>query len=501
MDAGAPYQAILNLLLSAPHVDQLQLTLVTERIRIERDASSILADRSMNGRMGLELVMNGSCYRVSPFETIATNRSLNRWFNKWLDQRSLTVDGFHKLGGQISLLKSRQFTISRGTSAKAWETFRGTHLVSVDEGIEQLTERTTAGIARWFMANQDEAGALPYKYWPSSGNYSTADNPIRRLMATVAFNRLADCFSRHDIRLAAKRNLTYNLKRFYRVRDGQGIIEWQDVVKLGALAIAGLAIIESPFSAGWSTELTEIRKTIDSLWSESGAFRTFLHPADRNDNQNFYPGEALVFWATSLSKSMDEQLLKRTLRSVDYYREHFRRQPNPAFVPWHSQAVTTLFRLTGNVSLREYVFEMNDWILPHQQWSDGLDPDYIGRFYTPEEPSYGPPHASATGVYLEGLVDALDLAIEAGETSRADAYHTAIKRGIRSIAQLQFKDEVDAYYISCRERVIGAIRTESDNNEIRIDNMQHALAALLKYKTLRSRWQLDARTTYRQQVA
>jgi len=49
--------------------------------------------------------------------------------------------------------------------------------------------------------------------------------------------------------------------------------------------------------------------------------------------------------------------------------------------------------------------------------------------------------------------------------------------------------------------VIGAIRTESDNNEIRIDNMQHALAALLKYKTLRSRWQMDARTADRQQVA
>jgi hypothetical protein len=160
-----------------------------------------------------------------------------------------------------------------------------------------------------------------------------------------------------------------------------------------------------------------------------------------------------------------------------------------------------LYRQTGDASLRDYVFEMNDWLLPHQQWSGELDPDYVGRFYTPAEPSYGPPHASATGVYLEGLVDALDLAIEASETSRAEAYHIAIKRGIRSIAQLQFKDEVDAYYISCRERVIGAIRTESDNNEIRIDNMQHALAALLKYKTLRSRWQLDARTTYRQQVA
>ncbi len=109
------------------------------------------------------------------------------------------------------------------------------------------------------MANQDPNGALPYKYWPSSGVYSEADNPIRRLMATVAFNRLAKSLGRQDIRLAAKRNLKFNLKRFYQVRDGYGVIEWQESVKLGALAIAGLAILESPFAAEWNTELAEIR--------------------------------------------------------------------------------------------------------------------------------------------------------------------------------------------------------------------------------------------------
>ena len=55
-------------------------------------------------------------------------------------------------------------------------------------------------------------------------------------------------------------------------------------------------------------------------------------------------------------------------------------------------------------------------------------------------------------------------------------------RGIRSLAQLQFRDDLDAYYVSQKERVIGAIRTESYNNEIRIDNLQHGLMALLKYQ-------------------
>jgi hypothetical protein len=152
-------------------------------------------------------------------------------------------------------------------------------------------------------------------------------------------------------------------------------------------------------------------------------------------------------------------------------------------VPWHTQAAAIIFRLTGDAQWRDYIFEMNDWLLQHQEYGGTVEPDYWGRFYSPHKPEYGPPHASATGVYLEGLVDAWLLAREAGDDKRSAAYLQAIKRGIRSIAQLQFSSALDCYYISRKQRVMGAIRTESDNNEIRIDNMQHALAALLKFKT------------------
>jgi hypothetical protein len=334
------------------------------------------------------------------------------------------------------------------------------------------------------MSNQDVEGGLPYKYWPSSGIYSGADNPIRRFMATVAFNRMAYALDRQDMKVAARKNLSYNLSRFYRFDSGTGTIVWRGTVKLGSLALAALAILESPFAGAWTEELAQLRRTIDALWQPSGAFRTFLHPADRNDNQNFYPGEALLFWAISLEKERDDALLSKAVKSFYYYRSHFRRNSNPAFVPWHSQAALILYRLTGDTAMRDFIFEMNDWLLAHQQWGGSLDPDYWGRFYSPHKPSYGPPHASATGVYLEGLVDALVLAQEVGDEVRTDLYRQAIERGVRSLAQLQFRDEIDAYYVSRKERVIGAIRTESDNNEIRIDNLQHGLMALLKYRQI-----------------
>jgi hypothetical protein len=107
----------------------------------------------------------------------------------------------------------------------------------------------------------------------------------------------------------------------------------------------------------------------------------------------------------------------------------------------------------------------------------------IGRFYAAGRP-FGPPHASSTGVYLEGLVDAFALARALGDQARADRYRRAICGGIRSAMQLQFADETDLYYVRDREACEGALRTTVYDNEIRVDNVQHMLMALLDILTV-----------------
>jgi len=484
LEGVSPYRAIHELQGEAPTIDIFQLTVVTGLVPLEVDSWSETLNARKTGRFGLEVMLSGTKYRVSPLQSIATNRSLAKFFSSVLEEKHLTAESFFKSGGKLNLLECRQFILQCGKSADAVETYRGTRLVNPDSPPEMLAGRLISGIARWFMFNQDTDGALPYKYWPSAGVYSEADNPIRRFMASVAFNRMASAMGRQDMRVAARKNLEYNLRRFYRIENSKAVIAWNDSVKLGSLALAALAILESPFADRWKTELAELNTTIDGLWQPSGEFRTFLYPEDRNDNQNFYPGEALLFWATSLQKEPNDVRLSKALQSFHFYRGHFKKSSNPAFVPWHTQALAILYRITGQVALRNFIFEMNDWLLSHQQWGGSVDPDHWGRFYSPSKPEYGPPHASATGVYLEGLVDAWSLAKEAGDNYRAAAYRQAIERGIRSLAQLQFYDDLDAYYVSHKDRVIGAIRTETYNNEIRIDNLQHGVMALLKYQEL-----------------
>ncbi|NOZ54186.1 MAG: hypothetical protein GXP08_13835, partial [Gammaproteobacteria bacterium] len=203
-------------------------------------------------------------------------------------------------------------------------------------------------------------------------------------------------------------------------------------------------------------------------------------PRYRNDNQNFYPGEALLYWATKQRLTPNNTLLTKIYKSFHYYKTWHRQNRNPAFIPWHTQAYYLLWTMTHDAELKKFIFEMNDWLLNMQQWDNVVYDDTKGRYYNPEHQGYGPPHASSTGVYLEGLVDAYKLARQTNNNKRAQKYKTAIVRGLRSIMQLQYADEVDMYYIFKRDQVYGGIRSRVYDNTIRIDNIQHSLMAVLK---------------------
>ena len=135
--------------------------------------------------------------------------------------------------------------------------------------------------------------------------------------------------------------------------------------------------------------------------------------------------------------------------------------------------------MTREGELSDAVFAMNDWLLGVQQWETAPHPDCQGRFYDPSRP-FGPPHASSTAVYLEGLADAVALARTIGERDRLDRYRTAILRGLRSLSQLTFKDDVDMFYVAKRDAVRGGVQTAEYDNAVRVDNVQHALTAIDK---------------------
>lgn len=473
---------------AAPGIDRadtVELCLTRDYEPVETPDLGRVFSNNLRGLAGLEIsVGDVSVHRVPPTVTIATNRSFGREIERVLEggkrppEQVLAALSFRRFQADQFLVD-----LAAGTARRL---FRGGTVIGPGQVGPGLLAETIEGLCGWMLRNVGDDGRMVYKYWPSRGRESEADNTIRQFMATVALGRIAVRSGEAGAAEAAVRNLAFNLRKYYAEIDGLGTILLDGKGKLGAMALAALAILEFRAAGligeeAYAAEHDGLCRGVEALWQPDGAFRTFLVPAGRNDNQNFYPGEALLFWAALHRRTRDPELARRCMASFRHYRGWHLAQPNPAFIPWHSQAYAMLHEDLGHPELAEFVLERNDWLLAMQQWGGRLAPDLWGRFYDPSHPEYGPPHASSTGVYMEGLADAWKLAQRMGETARAARYAEALRRGLRSIRQLQFRDTgADAYYVRRRKAVMGGLRTEVYNNEIRVDNVQHCLMALLK---------------------
>jgi Aspartyl/Asparaginyl beta-hydroxylase len=422
---------------------------------------------------------------ISPFDFVASNRSFIKLFGNAIAPWGLTVEEARAGGVTLVEFDTERFRIDleRG-EASAVPLVRGTRLVSLEEVTPASLEALQRILGDYLVRSVQADGRMRYLYHPSRGSEDkTRDNSIRQWMATRALIRVWRQRGSDELLNKVRKNIEFNLKTMYAEEGDNGLIVENPKVKLGAVALAALALGESPFADEFASVRDRLATTVDLLWRPNGEFRTFYRPAERNDCQNFYPGEALLFWATRISAAPDPALLARFHQSFVYYRAWHLENRNPAFIPWHTQAYRIVWESTRERELADAVFAMNDWLLGVQQWESAPHSDCQGRFYDPSRP-FGPPHASSTAVYLEGLADALALGRTLGEHDRTDRYRITILRGLRSLYQLTFKDEVDMFYIAKREAVRGGIQTSEYDNSIRVDNVQHALAAIDKILTV-----------------
>lgn len=479
------------------------------------------------GIRGIELTFNDHYERVPPTKMLAAGEKFGAVVKRFLQEAGVkNLDQFAKEGGKARVFENHQLLI-RLPSGEGVKLLRGNVYVEPSEVTKPNVQATTDLLIDWMLTHLHEDGRLTYMWLPTESKEKPNDNNmIRQWMGTNALIKVAE--QRNDPELWARiaKNIDYNLEHFY-VQEGElGQIKYRNQVKLGAQSLAAMAIINHPERARWQKQEHGLRRTIAGMWNEDGSFDCW-YPSrggkDRNDNvQNFYPGETLLFWAQLYRESRDPELLDRFAKSFHYYKDwHLAPDPKrrrPSFVPWHSQADFIVWEVlrgdagpgpsteegttppAGTITpegwplgtapanpvelrpeqLQEFVFDMNDWLIENMEvWDNSAFDDEKGRFHSREK-NYGVPHASATGVYIEGLIDAYEMAKRLGDKKRQARYALALSRGIRSVMQLQFVDDVDMYYVTDRQRTKGGLRTDTIRPEVRVDNVQHVLMGVLK---------------------
>ncbi len=434
------------------------------------------------GRQGLALTYGSSADRFAPTWMISQGLSFERTKNVFLSRQGQDPRATLRKPLQAQLISGYQALVSV-TDGRAVELYRANELAP-----EKLTEkelgRLAEGLRGWMLAHVDALGRSPYGYRPlNNQDDSKGEVQVRNWLGTWSLARASGAAPK-DAALAKAYhdNCAYFLRHTYRTDGLLGWVEELDgSICLGSISVAGLAMADGPERPAHRRLEDSLFETTRTLWHPDGSFSSYLRPKTKNAGQDFYPGEALLFWAARYERQPDPRLLERMMTSFRYYRAYHLKDRKGAFVPWQTQAACRVFKLTHDPWLKEFVFDMNDWLVGQQIWDgEKVAPDMKGQFLPPDVMA----HISSTGVYLEGLAYALELARASGDKARASRYQESIERGLRHLYQHQYNDLFQAFFAARVDRTIGGLRSTLVDATIRIDNMGHALNAIITLRHL-----------------
>jgi hypothetical protein len=156
-------------------------------------------------------------------------------------------------------------------------------------------------------------------------------------------------------------------------------------------------------------------------------------------------------------------------KAFRYYRHRFRYRRDFGQVSWLSLAFGAWSSLLGNREWADFVFEVVDWVLEFQQAR-------TGAFLTDHQPD---PPGFTTAVYLEAVGAAIHLAKRFG-AERQSRYEEAWRRGFAFLDRLVIQDRDDSV-LPNPGYASGGLRENLYSGHVRIDFVQHALAAILEH--------------------
>ncbi|MCE9577972.1 MAG: AMMECR1 domain-containing protein, partial [Deltaproteobacteria bacterium] len=188
----------------------------------------------------------------------------------------------------------------------------------------------------------------------------------------------------------------------------------------------------------------------------------------RDGRQDYEPPQvvfALAHATRAGATALESAALERGLRECMHRFRGLRRWGQ---VSWLPMALAAWFRVTHDATLAARAFEVIDWALTHQQAKSGG--------FVNGEQADGPGYS--TGVYLEGVAAALELAVAVGDAPRIARYRAAAARAVDFLDVITYQDR-DRPFLPDPARAIGGVRVSRTAGDVRIDFVQHALIAMV----------------------
>lgn len=355
----------------------------------------------------------------------------------------------------------------------------GVVLINQSEVTDETLAETIDHLAEYIIYRQLPSGWFSYQYEPSTDTYAEEDSLVRQAAVTWGLTAHARAYGKSASAGAAELALERLIERMVDlegVADAAFVTGTDGCHRLGITAFTALAMFDHPNAERYAELRRKLINGIYWLQRPSGMFLTAFPPSPRLSNQYYFPGEALLVLARSYEDQPNERAVEAFKSAFGYYRDLFREDPMPPFVPWQAQAFVPMAIHARRSEYADFVFEMTDWLVDKQYNESNCPwPELYGGVAAYQ----GYPPGVATAAYLEGFTEALRLARKVGDQARAARYEQAVRLAARFVMQLQFRPE-EAYYVRSLPDTVWGVRTTLSRNSLRIDHCQHAMMALMK---------------------
>jgi hypothetical protein len=312
-------------------------------------------------------------------------------------------------------------------------------------------------------------GSFYVTYEPFQNRLRVGAATARFAHAAWVLARITKLFPDEKTCQAADSALSYHLNR---IRDHQGAA-WIDYGE-GRESVAEasfllLALAELPPGDERRQHGPALATTLWRAIDSHGRICTHRNPADDDDVfQDYFPGQVLLALAAAVRAGFTQTDGEKLDRAFRYYRHRFRYKRDFGQVSWLMQAFSAWSGINREPGFAELVFEIGEWILSYQQRKAGA--------FINDHQSDTPGYTSA--LYLEGIAAALAPA-ERESSELYDRYFECYKRGIGFLERLVIQPR-DFALLPNPLFAVGGLRQSVYRSEVRIDFVQHSIAAMLE---------------------
>jgi len=328
-------------------------------------------------------------------------------------------------------------------------------------------------LAEWqcdyLVRNIREEGGFFSLFEPFQNRLYRGHDAARGMHATWILLRAAHLLKRESAMEPASRVLDYYLAKLRESSAGIWLEDENDSPSVAELSFLLLALVELHPSDHRRTLGPRIAAALASRIDAHGHISTHRDPSAGTDEfQDYFPGQVLLALAAAALTGFVPKESIPIRRVLFYYRHRLRYKRNFGQVSWLIQAGRRWWEVDRDSDWAELVFEIADWIREFQL-------DKNGAFITAHQQD-GPGYTTA--LYLEGLSAAAVLASRKGDRRRHLDYVRACESGIRFLWQLTIRPE-HASMLPSPWYALGGLRQSLTASQVRLDFVQHSLAAVL----------------------